>query len=61
MMIARWHQRRSSKPYDVVAELYPGKSLNRVLEALLNGEQALIRRGVNLPAGGSLALVARRL
>jgi SAM-dependent methyltransferase len=60
MMLARWRQRRSSKPYDVVAELYPGKTLNRALEVLLDAEQALIRRGLNLPAGGSLALVARR-
>jgi SAM-dependent methyltransferase len=60
MMLARWRQRRSSNPYDAVAELYPGKSLNRVLEAMLNGECALISRGVDLPVGGSLALVARR-
>jgi SAM-dependent methyltransferase len=60
MMFARWRQRRSPRPYDAVAELYPGKTLNRALEALLDGEQALIRRGVSFPAGGSLALVARR-
>jgi SAM-dependent methyltransferase len=60
MALARWRQRLSRRPYDAVGELLPPLHLNRALEALLRGECALIARGVNLPAGGSLVLVARR-
>lgn len=60
MAAARWRQRLSRRPYDAAAELVPSGPVNRGLESLLGLECALIRRGVNLPAGGSLVLCARR-
>jgi len=60
MAASRWKQRYSRKVYDPVAELVPPRPVNRLLEAVLNVECALIGRGWDLPAGGSLALVARR-
>jgi SAM-dependent methyltransferase len=60
MALSRWRGRNSKRDYDPVAELVPPQPLNRILEAVLNAECGLIRRGVNLPAGGSLVLVAKR-
>ena len=60
MTLARWRQRLSRKPYDATAELVPSPQVNRALERLLQGECALIARGVRLPAGGSLVLTAVR-
>lgn len=45
--------------HDPVAELRP-PLVNRLLERILDGERALIRRGISLPFGLSLLLVARR-
>lgn len=59
MAVARWRQRLSHRTYDAVAELLPSPRVNHALEGLLRAECALIARGVNLPAGGSLVLVAR--
>lgn len=60
MALARVLKRDPDQEYDLASELVPPQPLNRCLELFLNGECALIRRGMNLPAGGSLALVARR-
>jgi SAM-dependent methyltransferase len=60
MAIARWRQRLSRRPYDAIAELLPPPRVNRALEGILRGECALIGRGVDLPAGGSLVLSALR-
>jgi SAM-dependent methyltransferase len=60
MALSRLRGRLSRKPYEPVAELVPPEPLNRVLEWVLDAERALIDRGLDLPAGGSLALVARR-
>ena len=60
MAASRWCRRRSRRPYDATAELVPPQPLNSLLERLLRLECAAIGRGVNLPAGGSLVLVARR-
>ena len=60
MAISRWRGRSPGATYDAKAELVPPRPLNRALESMLNLECALIRRGVNLPVGGSLVLVARR-
>lgn len=60
MAISRWRQRISKKPYDPIDELVPAEPANRILERVLTVECALIRRGADLPVGGSLALVARR-
>jgi SAM-dependent methyltransferase len=60
MALARWRQRLSPRPYDAVAELRPPDRINGALERVLLAECGLIKRGVNMPVGGSLALVARR-
>jgi SAM-dependent methyltransferase len=56
----RGRRREARRERDPLAQLVPPRPLNALLELLLDGERALIRRGVSLPAGGSLALVARR-
>ena len=60
MALSRWRQRRSPASYDLIAELSLPAPLNRALEAVLDLERALIKRGVRFPAGGSLLLVARK-
>jgi SAM-dependent methyltransferase len=59
MIVSRAVRRMRSKPYDPVAELHPGP-LNGVFERILDGERHLIERGLSLPAGGSLLVVALR-
>jgi SAM-dependent methyltransferase len=58
MAISRLRPRRGS--FDPARELRQGSLARAVLERVLAGEQALIERGVSLPAGGSLVVVARR-
>ena len=60
MVLSRLARRISPRPYDPVAELRPG-ALNAVFERILDGERRLIERGVSLPAGGSLLVVARKV
>lgn len=60
LMLASRLRRKSSGSYDLAAELVPPKSINRSLEWMLDREVDLIARGVSLPAGGSLVVVARR-
>ena len=45
---------------DSSVELSLPRPLDRLLEAAMTAERALIRRGMSFPAGGSLLLVARR-
>jgi SAM-dependent methyltransferase len=59
MVLNRSLKRALRRPYDPVAELRPGV-LNGLFERLLDGERRLIERGLSLPVGGSLLLVARR-
>jgi hypothetical protein len=44
---------------DLASELQPGR-LNTAFERMLDAERRLIERGVSLPAGGSLLVVARK-
>lgn len=60
MALARLRGQREEERYDLVSELVPPFGLNRVLEQALRVESALIGRGINLPAGGSLVLIAAR-
>jgi SAM-dependent methyltransferase len=60
MALSRWRRRGSPRAYDPVAELSLPRPIDRLLEAVLDIERRLIRRGADLPAGGSLVLVARR-
>jgi SAM-dependent methyltransferase len=60
MAASRWTQRAPGAHYDPLAELRIAPWLNRALEWTLDVERLLIRAGLDLPAGGSLLLVARR-
>jgi SAM-dependent methyltransferase len=60
MAAARLRNSNDGASYDLESELVPPLGLNRVFGAALAVECAAIRRGFSLPAGGSLALVARR-
>jgi SAM-dependent methyltransferase len=60
MYLSRLSQRAPGAGYDPLAELRTAPWLNRVLEGTLGAERALIRAGMNFPAGGSLLVVARR-
>jgi SAM-dependent methyltransferase len=60
MFASRWRDRRQPEvEYDSVREHGIGR-MTPVLEATLDLELALIRRGWSLPVGGSLLAVARR-
>jgi ubiquinone/menaquinone biosynthesis C-methylase UbiE len=52
--------RAARRTYDPVAELVPPDPLNALFERLLDAEAALVARGVSLPAGTSLLVVARK-
>ncbi|MBD0320867.1 MAG: class I SAM-dependent methyltransferase [Gemmatimonadetes bacterium] len=57
MVLARLRRPRVADP---MAELRIAPPLNRAFRAVLDAERALIGRGLSLPAGGSLLIVARR-
>ena len=59
MIAARMARRALRRPFDPIAELLPGP-LNGLFERVLDGERRLIERGVSLPVGGSLLVVARK-
>ena len=60
MAESRRRARRSSAPFDPAGEFSMSPAVDRMLERVLDVERALIRRGISLPAGGSLLAVARR-
>lgn len=60
MALVRLRGRRPGSDFDPLAGLVLPPPVSKLFEYLLSGERALIRRGVNLPAGGSLVVVARR-
>jgi SAM-dependent methyltransferase len=60
MAASRFVRRGSDGDHDLEAELCPPAPVSALFESSLRAELALIRRGVSLPAGGSLLLVARR-
>jgi len=60
MALSRWRGRVSRRDYDPVADLVLPAPVNWLFELILDLERVLIKRGVDLPVGGSLVLVARR-
>jgi hypothetical protein len=60
MLLSRATKRELTDDFDPTDELKVGRTTNAILERLLDGERALIRSGVSLPAGSSLLVVARR-
>jgi trans-aconitate methyltransferase len=57
---SRWLERRRASTFDPLTEHARAARLRPLLEGVMDAELALVRRGVSLPAGGSLLLVARR-
>jgi SAM-dependent methyltransferase len=60
MLLSRWKKRMPDAEYDPMAELRMSPFTNAMLGAVMRLESALIRCGLNLPAGGSLLLVASK-
>lgn len=60
MLASRVVRRFRPADHDPEAELRINPALDRVLELAMRFEQAFIRRGVSLPAGGSLLVVAEK-
>jgi SAM-dependent methyltransferase len=58
MIASRLRKRRGGAP-DPLEEMRIGRRLNAFLARVLRAELGLIRRGVSLPAGGSLLVIAR--
>jgi SAM-dependent methyltransferase len=59
MYLSRWLERRRGGEFDPERE-HAAAARVRLLDRALDLERAAIRRGVRLPAGGSLLAVARR-
>ncbi len=60
MAMGRLRDRRPRAGLDPLAGLVVPGPISQVFEWLLAGERRLIRRGISLPVGGSLIVVARR-
>lgn len=61
MMLSRFFQKKvTNKEFDPAAELKISPWLNTLFCRLLNVELALIKRGVNFPAGGSRLVIAKK-
>jgi hypothetical protein len=56
----RFGKRRAPANFDVVKELQVNGMLNRPMSKIMDLELALIRKGLLLPVGGSLLVVARK-
>ena len=61
MAIARLKNRKSNKRYSILDELKPGGFANAAFGKVLDLERGLIQRGVRLPFGGSLFLIAHKI
>jgi SAM-dependent methyltransferase len=60
MVLSRLSRRHLAREFDRAGELKLSPPVNYILGCVLDVERALIQRGVSLPVGGSLLLVARR-
>jgi SAM-dependent methyltransferase len=58
MFLVRLRRDKKDGEFDVFEELRPVSSLNQVLLKIMSAEVFMIRRGISLPVGGSLLLVA---
>lgn len=61
MVLVRLKKRQSSGDCDTMPELKVDWWINIILEKILDIERGLIRLGINLPFGGSLILIARKV
>jgi SAM-dependent methyltransferase len=60
MWLSRFLKTKGGSEQDGVCELNLPDWINRTAEAIMRCEEYLIERGVSLPCGGSLAVVARK-
>jgi SAM-dependent methyltransferase len=60
LLISRLKDRFFVKSFDPASEFRIGRFGNKVLEAALSAERAFIKKGLSLPFGGSLLLVAKK-
>jgi hypothetical protein len=60
MAAVRLREQLSKRPYDPSREHDAARRASRPLEGIVNFERSLIERGINLPGGGSLLLIANR-
>ena len=59
MLISR-RRKMTKQSFDPIAEFKIGKSQNNLLEKIMDMERFFIKKGVPLPLGGSLLLVAKK-
>ncbi|RYE40925.1 MAG: methyltransferase domain-containing protein [Hyphomicrobiales bacterium] len=55
------HRKADADSFDPLAEFNISRWVNRLLEQVLAAERAMIRRGLDLPVGGSRLIVARKV
>ena len=60
LMAASRLRKQNIADYDPRQEYEIGRATNAVLEKMMDADRLLIRAGMNLPAGGSLLVIARR-
>jgi SAM-dependent methyltransferase len=61
MFLARVGRDRKGGKFDAFEEFRTGSSLNQVLLKIMSAEVFVIRKGISLPVGGSLLLVAEKV
>lgn len=61
MLASRLARKKEADKADVMAEFRISPWLNRSLEAVMEAEIAMVRKGVNFPLGGSRLMVARKI
>jgi len=60
MYLTRRRPRVDDADYDITADLRLGRMTNAILEGAMTLESAFIRRGLRIPFGGSLLIVAQK-
>jgi hypothetical protein len=61
MFLTRLVRSMMDDEFDIFGELRIGSSLNLVLSRIMSAELLMVRKGLSLPAGGSLLLVGRKV
>jgi SAM-dependent methyltransferase len=61
MFLSRLARSMKGDEFDIFRELRIGSLLNLVLSKIMSAELSMVRRGLSLPAGGSLLLVGRKV
>ncbi|HET7062564.1 MAG TPA: class I SAM-dependent methyltransferase [Nitrosospira sp.] len=60
MFLSRLSKRKTIENFDATQEMRISRSLNAILERMLDLERMIIRAGISLPVGGSRLLIARK-